>query len=178
VRSVIVVSVLLLWASVAFGFVTGYHVEPVKAALSGWTPGEFPNRYVSQTVTCNFDSLSYVELFAGAKGSGGTYYVAVYGGSPTPVMWSTGTQDKNESWVRFENWNTHVAFTKGKHYEFRFTRTGSDSVQYYYDEDPYKYGQLIIGQQEYPNRDLGKRGTLPYFLDSLMPSAMLRACQG
>jgi hypothetical protein len=60
--------VLLLLAGVAFAYVVGYHVEPVKASWSGLTP-----RYVtlSENITCNFDSLSYVELFAGAKGSGG-----------------------------------------------------------------------------------------------------------
>jgi len=67
---------LLLFMGAAFPYVVGYHIEPVKALWSGWTPSQFPNNYVSQTVTCNFDSLSYVELFAGAKGNGGLHSVA------------------------------------------------------------------------------------------------------
>jgi len=145
------------FATAVSAFVNGYHVEPRTAAMSAKASGNPALRGVSQTVTCNFDSLSYVELFAGAKAGGGTYYVSVYGGSPTPVMWSTGTQDINESWVTFDNWNTHVAFTKGKQYRFRFTRTWQDSIQFYYENDPYKYGQLIVGQQEYPDRDLALR---------------------
>ena len=44
------------------------------------------------------------------------------------VMWSPGTQDRDHSWVRSEDWNDSIAFTKGKKYEFKFTRAGSDSI--------------------------------------------------
>ena len=48
-------------------------------------------------------------------------HVAVWDGGSV-VMGADGTQHQNESWVKFENWNTHVAFTKGKEYVFRFSR--------------------------------------------------------
>ncbi len=117
---------LLLLAGAAFPYVVGLHVDPVKALWSGKADPR-PGHGVSQTVTCNFDSLSYVELFAGAKGSGGTYYVAAYDGGSV-VTWSTGTQDWDSRWVTFENWDRRSAFTKGKELTFRFTRSGSDSV--------------------------------------------------
>jgi hypothetical protein len=72
------VAALLLFVGAAFPYVAGYDVEPVKALWSGWAPSQYPNNYVAQTVACNFDSLSYVELFAGSKGSGGTYTATVY----------------------------------------------------------------------------------------------------
>jgi len=54
---------LLLFMGAAFPYVVGLHVEPVKAQWSGWTLSQFPNNFVSQGVTCNFDSLSYVVNF-------------------------------------------------------------------------------------------------------------------
>ena len=58
-------------------------------------------------------------------------------------MWSNGTQTQNESWVRFDNWNTQVAFPKGKRLTIKFTRSGGDSIRYYYDHsDPYKFGEM------------------------------------
>jgi len=121
--------VLVLMAamlSVASGYVTCCHVEPIKAAWSGWTGRWEPNNNVSQTVTCNFDSLSYVELFAGAKGSGGPYWLSVRLGG-LEVVSSDGDSVPDHGWVRFQNWNRRIAFTKGKEYKFRFTRTGPDS---------------------------------------------------
>ena len=67
-RSKVLVLVAVMLSS-AYCYVTGYHVEPIKAAWSGWTAFQ---GYVSQGVTCNFDGLSYVELFAGEKGKRGT----------------------------------------------------------------------------------------------------------
>jgi len=34
---------------------------------------------------------------------------------------------------------------KGKQLEFRFTRTGNDSIRYYYAENAYDYGHIVIG---------------------------------
>lgn len=35
-----------------------------------------------------------------------------------------------------------------------------------------------VNEWEIPGEKRGKRGTLPYFIDSLRPSAMLGTCQG
>ncbi len=148
---------LLMALGFASASVVGYHVEPVKAMWSGWTEAMPGRDYVDQQVVACWDSLERVELFAGAKGNGGSYHVAVRDGGSV-VMWADGTQRQNESWLKFENWNTHVAFTKGKEYVFRFSRqAGSSPIQFYWDEDPYQYGQLIVGQQAYPDRDLACR---------------------
>jgi hypothetical protein len=95
--------------------------------MSGKARGEPQYGGVSQTVRCCWDSLERVELFAGTRGDSGYYLVTVYDGI-TAVMSSDGTQIQNESWVRFENWNTRVAFTKGKALTIRCARSGSDSV--------------------------------------------------
>jgi hypothetical protein len=65
-----ILRLLFVWVSVAFPLVTGYHVEPVKAAWSGWSPSEFPNNFVSQGVTCNFDEPIYAEYFTGTATNG------------------------------------------------------------------------------------------------------------
>ncbi|MCX6843467.1 MAG: hypothetical protein NTX53_14435 [candidate division WOR-3 bacterium] len=117
---------MAMMCGLASASVVGYHVEPVKASWSGHTDTIPPNNYVAQTVTCNFDSLSYVELFAGAKGDSGTYTATVYDGN-TQLMTSDGSQDHDCRWVRFEDWDQQVAFTKGKTLTIRFTRGGNDN---------------------------------------------------
>jgi hypothetical protein len=141
---------LLLIAGVAGASVVGYHIDPVKAAWSGRAD---PENGVAQTVVACWDSLERIELFAGTKGDTGTYSATVYDGN-TQLMTSPGTQDWDCRWVRFEDWNTQVAFTKGKTVTIRFTRGGSDSLEYYYDgSDPYcGYGEMIVGQSiPFPN---------------------------
>jgi hypothetical protein len=47
------------------------------------------------------------------------------------------------------------SFTKGKQYEFRFTRSGSDSINYYFsDDNPYGYGAIKGGGVQPDIRDL------------------------
>jgi hypothetical protein len=91
---------LLLMAGAAFPYVVGYHVEPVQAAWSGWVGYQSPNNKVSEFITCNFDSLSYVELFGGGRGNGGAYTATVYDGS-APLMTSTGNGVPDHGWVKF-----------------------------------------------------------------------------
>jgi hypothetical protein len=57
---------LVAAASIAVALVQAYSVAPKTAAMSGWTGR---GDTVSEVVTCNFDSLVYVELFAGDKGN-------------------------------------------------------------------------------------------------------------
>ena len=49
--------------SMASGNLRAYAIDPVRADWSGKAD---PEDGVSEILTCNFDSLSYVELFAGA----------------------------------------------------------------------------------------------------------------
>ena len=146
----------------ATALVTAYHIDPRTAAMSGKVSGNPDYGGVSEVLTCNYDSLSYVELFAGEKGAGGLYTVAVLEDG-AQVMSSNGSQDYDCRWVRFENWDNHVAFTKGKRYEFKFTRSGSDSIQYYYQggnpalSDPYSWGWMRVGGTEEVCMDLCAR---------------------
>ena len=143
---------LFLWTSMAFPLVTGYHIGPVKAALSGWTGSEFPNNSVSEIVTCCWDELDsasggYVELFQGDTIGSSPYLLGIYeqpGG--VKVAGNPGRpQGKPSSWLKFEVYmEPGMSFTKGKRYEFRFTRSGSDSLEYYYQTgDPYRFGLLF-----------------------------------
>jgi hypothetical protein len=152
---------LLLLTGVAFPLVVGYHVDPVKSSWSGWTPSEFPNNYVSEILTCNFDEVVYCELFAGETLSGQNYNVDVYElpGRTNRVAYGEGAHaTQPQSWVRLPLTTVSgKSFTKGKQYEFRFSRGGSDSLEYYWsDGDPYKYGFLAT-DQPHAGQDLAMR---------------------
>lgn len=146
---------LLLLAGTAFPLVVGYHLDPVKSSWSGWTPSEFPNNYVSEIITTNFDSLTdpaYIECFVG-DGNPAGYKVEVltYPGQD-PVASGESSAVREHSWVRFSNLTvTHPELiVKGRQLEVRFSRvSGSDSLMYYYQDSasggPYKYGQMIVG---------------------------------
>jgi hypothetical protein len=154
---------LLAAVGVSLGLVQGYSVAPRTGAWSGWTRTIQGQDHVSQRVVANFDSLKYLELFAGDKGNVANAYVATVYEDGDPVMSATGSQSHDCQWVRFENWDVEHAFTKGKVLECRFTRTGSgsDSINYYYSEasngGPYAYGEMLVGGQAQPNRDLCAR---------------------
>ena len=137
----------------SWALVRAYSVEPKTAAWSGWTrPTPHPNDYISQTITCNFDSLKYVELFAGDTCSGEAYNLSVLtlpGGYQ--VAGGAGNAVRPHSWVRFDNLTVTApeSIVKGRRYEFKFTRAGSDSINYYYynffgEEDPYPYGYMLV----------------------------------
>ena len=151
-------TLLLAIAGAAFPSVVGYHVDPTQASWSGWTGHQTPYNRVSEIVTCCWDSLAYVELFAGDSGStGGGYRVGVWDGD-VELTRADGTQHQPTSWVKVENWSSQVAFTKGKEYEFRFTRAGSDSTQHYYQGgNPYRHGYMRVGSANHADMDLCMR---------------------
>jgi len=97
-----------------------YFVEPVKAEWSGWTGFQDT---ISQTITCNFDSLKYVELFAGEYGNGGAYRLQVLtvpGGAQVAYQ-NAGTYSRPHHWVLFDNLTITApeSIVKGKKYEFK-----------------------------------------------------------
>ena len=149
-RSIVIILVAAA-LSPALGLVSAYHVEPVKAAWSGWTP-LYGN--VSEVITCNFDELdsmtgAYVELFAGEYGNGGDYNLSIwtYPGGTQIAYKLHGKYVRPQHWVRFDSINVTYpeSIVKGKQLEFRFTRTGNDSIRYYYAENAYDYGHIVIG---------------------------------
>jgi hypothetical protein len=135
----------------ALGLVCAYRVDPVKASWSGWTHS---GDTVAQTLTCNFDSPTYVELFVGGIVNGDAYNLDVRDGSTGDRVAHKHnvSQRQDHSWVRFDTLTLDAAFTKGKQYEFRFTRSGQDSMQYYYQSgNPYDYGLMVVpGQNPVP----------------------------
>ncbi|MBM3313967.1 hypothetical protein FJY70_05200, partial [candidate division WOR-3 bacterium] len=145
---------LLLMVAESAAVVRAYSVEPVCADWSGWTG--FQNT-VSEVITCNFDSLAYVELFAGAKGAGGAYTATVLEDG-MPLTSSDGDRVPDHAWVRFDAWTQQVGFTKGKQYEFKFTRSGSDSIQFYFQHgDPYPWGEMKVAGEGNTDKDLCMR---------------------
>jgi hypothetical protein len=145
----------------AFALMQAYSVEPVKAAWSGKVRGD-ENHPVSQTVTCCWDSVVYCELFVGRCDSLSVKYKAdvyEYPGGTAMAHTLDGGQllQREHSWLKLPLVTVNGrSFTKGKTYEFRFTRSGSDSIQYYWDEDPYQYGSITDPTQP-ESRDLCMR---------------------
>ena len=127
-------SVLACTSAVALGLTQAYKVEPAQQSWSGWTEGE--DGYVSQIVTANFDELDsvsggYVQLFTGLRGAGGNYNLEILeaGDGPTVAREDNRPAGLNHAWLTFDRikMETGQSFTKGKQYEFRFTRSGSDT---------------------------------------------------
>ena len=143
---------LAVATSVACGLVRSYSVEPKTAALSGWTDTIRPYNYVSEVITTNFDELdsvsgSYCELFGGSLGAGGPYHVSVrtYPGG-AEIASGSNTNPGDHKWIRFKLSVLYPeSVIKGKQLEFRFTRSNGDSLMYYYAENAYDYGHIIIG---------------------------------
>jgi len=121
-------SVLVLVAAVlssAHGYVSAYHVEPVKAAWSGWTT--LQSNRVSEVITCSFDELVYCEFFNG-KGSNAGIDVQVLTYPGGNLVASGDTNDHGDhKWLRcYLNTSAPDSIVKGKKLEFRFTRGGGD----------------------------------------------------
>ena len=64
-RTITIVLLVAAGCTEALAYVRAYAVDPVKAQWSGWTRTLQGQNQVSEVITCNFDSLCYVELFAG-----------------------------------------------------------------------------------------------------------------
>ena len=120
----------------AMALVSAYHVELVTAAQSGWTSTVYGHDYVSEIVTCCWDELDsastgYCELFQGDTGTGSQYKLDIYEypSGPLVAYRYNVAPGRDNAWLRFDRirLETGESFTKGKLYEFRFTRTGSDS---------------------------------------------------
>ncbi len=133
--------IAVLVPDMALGLLRAYAVDPFKAQWSGWTRR---NDTVSQTITCNFDSVVEVALFTGFLGAGMNYNLEVrdwqtkeliaYQYSVPPVG--------NHQWLRFTSIISDGKFVRGKRYLVKFTRP-ADSIHYYYDmRDPYRYGSM------------------------------------
>ena len=145
-RALVLMSLVL---SSAYGYVTAYHVEPVKASWSGWTT--LQNNSVSEVITCNFDEPIYAEYFTGTA-TGQQYQVQLLRFDDPPVVVAEGNAYENRShvWVRCSlDVLRPDLVTKGKLYEVRWTlSSGPDSLMYYYDStDCYKYGGMAVGSQ-------------------------------
>jgi hypothetical protein len=150
----------------ASALVNAYSAAPRTAQQSGWTP-QYGS--VSEILTCCWDSLGgtaggYVELFQGDTGRGGSYDLNVYEypDGVLPIASQVGVHARaGHTWLRFDDLTVSGPFVKGRKYEFKFTRSGSDSVQFYFSEvsggGPYGYGVMKVGNDTIHDRDLWMR---------------------
>jgi hypothetical protein len=135
------VSVLLVAAAVCGALTPVFRAEPRTAAWSGWTElGSY--NYVSEIITLNVDDLGapgYVELFVGDLGSapGAAFQVEVFEhpGGITRVAYSNQqVVYTGHTWVRFPLlMEPGATLTKGRRYEFRFSRANGAKLNYYCD---------------------------------------------
>jgi hypothetical protein len=166
----LVVGVLLTF-DLAPGSFAAYNVEPLRAGWADWLRG---SAGISQTVTCNFDSIAYCELFVGDFRPGAAVQCEAYevAGSTKPIARSRGaTPLLPHAWLRIPLFTEQGgSFMKGRQYEFRFTAGARDSVQVYHQSgDPYPYGSLRLERLDVSGSDLCLRvqGTSDTICDGL-----------
>ncbi|UCG43753.1 MAG: hypothetical protein JSU73_03825, partial [candidate division WOR-3 bacterium] len=151
-----------LLVTVSSALVQGYSVDPVKASWSGWTPWLEPNNYVSEVLTVNFDEPAVASLFCGSRGGDGAYNVNIYsypGGVVSLAEKLNVDPPLAHHWLACSLEVIHPdSFIKGRQVEVRWTRSGSDSIQFYYDAFAgTKYDSMIVPGGSYqpppePNR--------------------------
>jgi hypothetical protein len=159
-RSVVVLLMAGMIAT-AFGYVSVYKTEPVKAAWSGRVGYDVG---VGQGVVCNFAEPIYADYFTGTATSQ-QYQVQLkfLGEDGLVVAHGQRYEADDHVWVRCTlNITYPESIIKGRLYEVRWTLSGgSDSLMYYYDStDRYEWGQIILPDQQVPvpdSRDLACR---------------------
>jgi hypothetical protein len=128
---------LVVFVTAASALVTAYHIEPKTAAMSGKASGDPQYGGVSVVIRCCWDELDsastgYVELFQGDTGTGSQYKLDVYEHPSGPLVAHryNVAPGRDNAWLRFDRIHLEPgrSFTKGKLYEFRFTRSRSDSA--------------------------------------------------
>lgn len=182
-----------------------YFVEP-KTATSAWCPygGNVGQSFIANVDSIYYAEWFVGEpsapgLYRFEIRDEATSDLVCYGEESVPA--------RGWQWVRCDNWTQgNRCFTKGRNYVVKVSHSDGDSVNFVYRTDnPYQYGVISVGggQLQPPpqtSHDLvcrimgrmnavsdvwracvgkrGKRGTLPYFIDTLRASAMLGTCQG
>ena len=143
-RTTVTVAVVALMAvSMASGNLRAYAIDPVRADWSGKAD---PEDGVSEILTINFDEPITASLFCGSPGAGGSYNVDIYAypGGVNPLAHGDTISPGDHKWATCTLYvDEPDSFIKGRQVEVRWTRSGADSIQYYYDStDRYKYGEM------------------------------------
>jgi hypothetical protein len=137
--------VVVLTAIVAFGWLRSYEATPTQVAWSGWTPS---GGNVGERFTANFDSITEVSLFCGTRGDTSHHYnLDVYDAQTNNLIAyrHNVAVPHDHSWLRFTSIANDGKFVRGRDYVVMFTRP-NDSIQVYYrNDDPYKYGHIVVG---------------------------------
>jgi len=144
---------------VAAALTRPYAVDPQTASQSGRV--KQPS-FVGQYVVCVWDSLSYpgrVELFTGDVGGQGRYTVEVKDSATSEVIARQRfvTPKGNHQWLPFDSLEIIGPFVRGRTVLFSFTRESPDSIHYYYRQDEYAYGSMVVGGQAQEDNDLACR---------------------
>ncbi len=134
-----------------------YDVVPVRQAWSrraDW-------RGITQEIKCDFDSLVACELFTGAVPDGGTIALEVSDAADGRVVArsSATARTVGPGWLSFDRWARSGGFVRGRHYRFRFSRSGGRDFDYYWDPgNPYAGGRMLDSARDGPTgRDLACR---------------------
>jgi hypothetical protein len=134
-----------------FAAVTVYRVDPVRTRWSAWAKH---GDTLSQALTCNFDSLSCIELFCGDDVTAGVYSVEVRDSVTERLIARKlgATPSRGHTWLRFEPIEILGASAKGSLLSVNFTGGEKDSIQYYYDgSDQYRHGETLVDTKRGPS---------------------------
>lgn len=156
--------VLLLCIAVGWSMalVRAYTVEPRAQAQSGWTSLSAPDNCVSEVITVNFDMPISASLFVGAKQGNGACNVYIYSyprGNVSLAQALDVPMTGSYYWLDCSLSVVHPdSFIKGRRIEVRWTRAGTDSINYFHQTgDSYEYGHLKVGQTDHAGKDLCMR---------------------
>jgi hypothetical protein len=109
-----------------------YEVTPTSPAWSGtvWGGEDYG---VAQTITANFDSVCYCELFVGFVGDTSHHYDVNIYEYPNGANWIARKLDvpvdRDHKWLRFDlETQTGQKFVRGKTYIVKYTRPGDSAA--------------------------------------------------
>ena len=135
----------------ATALVTAYHIDPQTAAMSGKVSGNPDYGGVSQVLTTNFDEPITASLFCGSPGAGGSYNVDIYaypgGINPWAYAYNVGGTE-NHQWLTCSLAVSYPdSFIKGRQIEVRWTRSGTDSLQYCHNYCVKEYDSMAAAEE-------------------------------
>jgi len=141
---------VILVPAAASALVRSYAVDPRTAAMSGWTSWQEPNNWVSEVITVNFDKPILASLFVGAKQGDGAYNVNIYSYPDGNIALAQAVNipvTGSHYWLNCSLTVAHPdSFIKGRQVEVRWTRSGSDSINFYYNAwVGTKFDTMIVG---------------------------------
>ncbi len=150
------ITLFILAAVVAVAATRVYDVE-LSQNDNATTPED---GWVGQTFIATCDSIQWAAFFVGRACTSGTYKTEIWDSTGLQSRYGGGEVSAVDPQYQYVNaiFEDTAAVIKGVKYMLKVSHSGGDSVNYYYnDNNPYAYGELVVGGQKSPGLDLAAR---------------------